>query len=117
LISLAFFFLAPVLLHVFDVFLSHTCRNAQSHGAALCILFHVQLTRIRCVYYTAWCTFKRLFFVKNYLQGVNTHTSVPNSTKIVPGQPIYLQNTRCARGNGATSSGDGRYSSEKSLNV
>jgi hypothetical protein len=33
--------------------------------------------------------------------------------EIVPGQPIYLQNTRYARGHGTTSSGDGRYSSEK----
>jgi hypothetical protein len=54
-----------------------------------------------------------LFFIKIYLQDVNTYTSVPDSTKIVPGQPIYLQNTRCARGHGATTSGDGRYSSEK----
>jgi hypothetical protein len=38
------------------------------------------------------------FFVKIYLQDVNSHTSVPDSTKIVPSQPIYLQNTRCARG-------------------
>jgi hypothetical protein len=30
------------------------------------------------------------FFVKIYLQDVNTHTSVPDSTKIVPGQPIHL---------------------------
>jgi hypothetical protein len=29
-----------------------------------------------------------VFFIKNYLQDVNTHTSVPDSIKIVPGQPI-----------------------------
>jgi hypothetical protein len=34
---------------------------------------------------TTICPF---FFVKIYLQYVNTHTSVPDSTKIVPGQPI-----------------------------
>jgi hypothetical protein len=39
-----------------------------------------------------------IFFIKIYLQYVNTYTSIPDSIKIVPGQPIYLQNTRCARG-------------------
>jgi hypothetical protein len=58
-------------------------------------------------------TFKSLFLIKNYLLNVNTYTSVPYSRKIVHGQPILLHNTRCARGHGATSPGDGRYSSEK----
>jgi hypothetical protein len=56
-------------------------------------------------------TYNIQFFVKNYLQDVNTHTSVPDSTKIVPGQPIYLQNTRCARGSRCYLVR--RYSSEK----
>jgi hypothetical protein len=53
------------------------------------------------------------FFLNLFSRCKYTHTSVPENTKIVPGQPIYLQNTRCARGHGATWSGDGRYSSEK----
>jgi hypothetical protein len=54
------------------------------------------------------------FFNKNvFARDLNTYTSVPESTKIVPVQPIYMQNTRCARGHVATSSGDGRRSSEK----
>jgi hypothetical protein len=54
------------------------------------------------------------FFYKNlFARDLNTYTSVPESTKIVPVQPIYMQNTRCARGHVAPSSGDGRCSSEK----
>jgi hypothetical protein len=52
-------------------------------------------------------------FVKIYLQYLNTHTSVPDSTKIVPGQPISCRTLAVRGGHGATSSGDGRYSSEK----
>jgi hypothetical protein len=37
------------------------------------------------------------FFVKIYFQYVNTHTSVPDSTKIVPGQPISCR-TLAVRG-------------------
>jgi hypothetical protein len=53
------------------------------------------------------------FLVKIYLQYVNTHTSVPYSTKIVPGQPISCRTLAVRGGHGATSSGDGTYSSEK----
>jgi hypothetical protein len=53
-------------------------------------------------------------FNKNvFARDLNTYTSVPESTKIVPVQPIYMPNTRCARGHVATSSGDSRCSSEK----
>jgi hypothetical protein len=40
-----------------------------------------------------------VFFVvvKIYLQDVNTHTAVPDSTKIVPGQPISCR-TLAVRG-------------------
>jgi hypothetical protein len=58
-------------------------------------------------------TCRFFFFVKMYLQYVNTHTSVPDSTKIVPGQPISCRTHAVRGGHGATSSGDGRYSSEK----
>jgi hypothetical protein len=55
-----------------------------------------------------------IFLYKSlFARDLNTYTSVPESTKIVPDQPIYMQNTRCARGHVATSSGDGRCSSEK----
>jgi hypothetical protein len=55
-----------------------------------------------------------VFFYKNlFARDLNTYTSVPESTKIVPVQPIHMQNTRCARGHVATSSDDGRCSSEK----
>jgi hypothetical protein len=55
------------------------------------------------------------FLYKNlFARDLNTYTSVPESTKIVPVQPIYMQNTRCARGHVATSSGDCRWCSEKS---
>jgi hypothetical protein len=37
------------------------------------------------------------FFVKMYLQEVNTHTSGPDSTKIGPGQPISCR-TPAVRG-------------------
>jgi hypothetical protein len=58
--------------------------------------------------------FHVFFFNKNlFARDLNTYTSVPESTKIVPAQPIYMQNTRCARGHVATSLGDGRCSSEK----
>jgi hypothetical protein len=50
-----------------------------------------------------------------FARDLNTYTSVPASTKIVPVQPIYMQNNRCARGHVATSSGDGRCSSEKTV--
>jgi hypothetical protein len=53
------------------------------------------------------------FFCKNLFERCKyTHLST-GQYKIVPGQPIHLQNTRCARGHGATWSGYGRYSSEK----
>jgi hypothetical protein len=56
------------------------------------------------------------FFYKNlFARDLNTYTSVPGSTKIVAVQPIHMQNTRCARGHVATSSGDGRWCSEKTL--
>jgi hypothetical protein len=57
---------------------------------------------------------RRLFFNKNlFARDLNTYTSVPESTKIVAVQPVHMQNTRCARGHVATSSGDGRWCSEK----
>jgi hypothetical protein len=70
---------------------------------------------------STWCNIVRkirrfsiyFFFVKIYLQDVNTHTSVPDSTKLVPGQPISCRTLAVRGGHGATSSGDGRYSSEK----
>jgi hypothetical protein len=53
------------------------------------------------------------FFCENlFARCKYTHFSTGHY-KIVPGQPIYLQNTHCARGHGATSSGDGKHSSEK----
>jgi hypothetical protein len=56
----------------------------------------------------------RVFFVvKIYLQYVNTHTLVPDSTKIVPGQPISCRTLAVRGGHGAASSGEGRYSSKK----
>jgi hypothetical protein len=58
--------------------------------------------------YFFFCFYKNLFATD-----LNTYTSVQESTKIVPVQPIYMQNTRCAGGHVATSSGDGRCSSEK----
>jgi hypothetical protein len=56
-----------------------------------------------------------LFFNIQHLfaRDLNTYTSVPESTKIVPVQPIYMPNTRCARDHVAPSSGDGRFSIEK----
>jgi hypothetical protein len=56
------------------------------------------------------------FFFNNknvFARDLNTYTSVPESTKIVPVQPIHMQNTSCARGHVATSSGDCRWCSEK----
>jgi hypothetical protein len=39
-----------------------------------------------------------VFLNKNlFARDLNTYTSVPESTKIVPVQPVYMQNTRCAR--------------------
>jgi hypothetical protein len=52
-------------------------------------------------------------FFNLFARDLNTYTSVPESTKIVPVQLIYMQNTCCARGHVATSSGDGRCSSKK----
>jgi hypothetical protein len=40
------------------------------------------------------------FLVKIYLQYVNTHTSVPGSTKIVPGQPISCRTLAVRGGHG-----------------
>jgi hypothetical protein len=55
-----------------------------------------------------------MFFVnKIYLQYINTLTSVPDSTKIVPGQPISCRTLAVRGGHSTTSSGHGRYSSEK----
>jgi hypothetical protein len=54
-----------------------------------------------------------IFFNKNLFARCKYMHFSTGQYKIVPGQPIYLQNTRCARGHGATTSGDGRYSSEK----
>jgi hypothetical protein len=73
--------------------------------------FVIKSNTVRCVWVprTAF-----LFIYKNlFARYLNTYPSVPESTNIVPVQPIYLQNTRCARGHAATSSGDSRYSSEK----
>jgi hypothetical protein len=59
-------------------------------------------------------TVKNLFFFnKIYLQYVNTLTLVPDSTKIVPGQPISRRTLAVRGGHGTTWSGHGRYSSEK----
>jgi hypothetical protein len=56
---------------------------------------------------------RSFFFNKIYLQYVNTLTSVLDSTKIVPGQPISCRTLAVRGGHGTTSSGYGRYSSEK----
>jgi hypothetical protein len=61
----------------------------------------------------AWDCAATILFFLIYLQDVNTHTSVPDSTKIVPGQPIFCRTLAVRGGHSATSSGDGRYSSEK----
>jgi hypothetical protein len=47
------------------------------------------------------------------LQYVNTLTAVLDNTKIVPGQPISCRTLAVRGGYGTTSSGYGRYSSEK----
>jgi hypothetical protein len=47
------------------------------------------------------------------LQYINTLTSVLDSTKIVPGQPISCRTLAVRGEHGTTSSGHGRYSSEK----
>jgi hypothetical protein len=52
-------------------------------------------------------------FNKIYLQYINTLTSVLDSTKTVPGQPISCRTLAVRGGHGTTWSGDGRYSSEK----
>jgi hypothetical protein len=54
-----------------------------------------------------------VFFCKNYLQDVNTHTSVPDSTKLFLVNQFTCRILAVRGGHGATSSGDGRYSSEK----
>jgi hypothetical protein len=54
-----------------------------------------------------------LFFNKIYLQYVNTLTAVLDNTKIVPGQPISCRTLAVRGGHGTTSSGYGRYMSEK----
>jgi hypothetical protein len=56
---------------------------------------------------------KHIFFYKNVFARCKYIHFSTGQYKIVPVQPIYLQNTRCARGHGATSLGGGRYSSEK----
>jgi hypothetical protein len=53
------------------------------------------------------------FFNKIYLQYVNTLTAVLDNTKIVPGQPFSCRTLAVRGGHGTTSSGYGRYSSEK----
>jgi hypothetical protein len=53
------------------------------------------------------------FFNKIYLEYVNTLTAVLDNTKIVPGQPISCRTLAVRGGHGTTSSGYGRYSSEK----
>jgi hypothetical protein len=53
------------------------------------------------------------FLNKMYLQYINTLTSVLDSTKIVPGQPISCRTLAVRGGPGTTSSGHGRYSSKK----
>jgi hypothetical protein len=50
-----------------------------------------------------------------YLQYVNTLTAALDNTKIVPGQPISCTTLAVRGGHGTTWSGDGRYSSEKTL--
>jgi hypothetical protein len=52
-------------------------------------------------------------FVKIYLQDVNIHTSVPDSTKLFLVNQFTCKTLAVRGGHGATSSGDGRYSSEK----
>jgi hypothetical protein len=51
--------------------------------------------------------------VKIYLQDVNTHTSVPDSTKLFLVNQFTCRTLAVRGGHGATSLGDGRYSSEK----
>jgi hypothetical protein len=53
------------------------------------------------------------FLNKIYLQYINTRTSVLDSTKIVPGQPVSCRTLAVRGGHGTTSSGYGRYSSKK----
>jgi hypothetical protein len=53
------------------------------------------------------------FFVKIYLQDVNTYTSVPDSTKLFLVNQFTCRTLAEQGGHCATSSGDGRYSSEK----
>jgi hypothetical protein len=52
-------------------------------------------------------------FAKIYLQAVNTHTAVPDSTKLFLVNQFTCRTLAERGGHGATSSGDGRYSSEK----
>jgi hypothetical protein len=47
------------------------------------------------------------------LQDVNTHTSVPDITKLFLVNQFTCRTLAVRGGHGATSSGDGRYSSEK----
>jgi hypothetical protein len=67
----------------------------------------------------SWCLAIRarthqqiIFFCKNLFARCK-YTSVPDNTKIVPGQPISCRTLAVREGHGATSSCDGRYSSEK----
>jgi hypothetical protein len=53
------------------------------------------------------------FFVKIYLQDVNTHTSVQDITKLFLVNQFTCITLAVRGGHGATSSGDGKYSSEK----
>jgi hypothetical protein len=91
--------------------LSLNCHLFSRHGTFFIILkcdriFILESKRI-------YCNNTRYFFNKIYLQYVNTLTSVLDSTKIVPGQPISCRTLAVRGGHGTTSSGYGRYSSEK----
>jgi hypothetical protein len=52
-------------------------------------------------------------FIKIYLQDVNTHTSVPDNIKLFLVNQFICRTLAERGGHGATSSGDGKYSSEK----
>jgi hypothetical protein len=90
-----------------EVFCAWTGFGTTCHGVTRnCTLAPRRTLRQLTRGLTVFCS-KNLFARCKY-----THFST-GQYKIVPVQPIYLQNTRCARGHGATPSGDGRYSSEK----
>jgi hypothetical protein len=56
----------------------------------------------------------RTFFLKkNYFQHVNTYTSVPDSMKLSLVNQFTCRTLAVRGGHGATTSCDGRYSSEK----